>query len=229
LSTNTPPKIKQRIVGAVVLLTVALVLLPNLLRGPKDDRLQPFITPIPPEPILVDPLPIAEKDQYAVPELPVPASEMVSGSTADDASIPALNEEIPLVAAPPLVQTLKPKAANVQSEKLAVPQRQVAPRKSEPAAKETATTAPSNPKAQLGSDEWMIQVGSFGSQANALFLRDQLQAKHFDAVVEKSSEAGKASYRVRVGPEIYRKDAVATQARLKKEMGLDGLVMRRVQ
>ena len=81
----------------------------------------------------------------------------------------------------------------------------------------------------MSSDSWVIQVGSFSSEANAFALRNQLQIKGFTSFVDRSQGAGSASFRVRVGPEILRSEATRIQSRLKKEMALDGVVMRRVQ
>jgi DedD protein len=72
---------------------------------------------------------------------------------------------------------------------------------------------------------WMIQVGSFASRDNALSLRDQLRASGFSALVESVDDQGRASYRVRVGPEIDRVGAEAVRQRLRDELGLNGIVV----
>jgi DedD protein len=61
---------------------------------------------------------------------------------------------------------------------------------------------------------WAIQVGSFASRENAERLARQLKGKGFAASVSQSS-VGKRLWRVRVGPEADRAAAVALGAKLR--------------
>ena len=56
----------------------------------------------------------------------------------------------------------------------------------------------------------MIQVASFSSRDNAENLTQKLRDEKFDAFVEPAQVKGKRVYRVRVGPEIDRRQADAT-------------------
>ncbi len=73
---------------------------------------------------------------------------------------------------------------------------------------------------------WVVQVGSFGSQANATKLRDQLRGGGLSAFVETVTVQGKSAYRVRVGPETSKKRAQAAQQKVKEQFGVNGFVTR---
>lgn len=228
MSTNNPSKIKQRIVGGLVLLLVALVLLPNVLRSPNDERIVPLVTKMPDEPQFEEPLPSVDQKEFSVPEMPAPASD-VQWEESKPQGETTPEQDTTLTNVVPTLEPVQEKAPVVETQNATPPAAAPKPVKVPVvpapalAAKEKAV------KPKMGSDAWVIQVGSFSSETNAFALRDQLQAKGFTSFVEKSQGAGSASFRVRVGPEILRSEATSIQSRLKKEMALDGVVMRRVQ
>ena len=79
---------------------------------------------------------------------------------------------------------------------------------------------------RMGLSVWAIQLGSFGESKNALGLRDRLRAKGYRVFVQPAySDAGLVT-RVFVGPELYRDEANAVRDRLYAETTLDGLVVR---
>ena len=91
---------------------------------------------------------------------------------------------------------------------------------------ETAPDAGAEP-ASKELTGWVVQVGSF-SRANADKLNDQLrQAEYRSYVVDKpvTAKDGSLLYRVRIGPEVLRSEALKLKAELKKEMKLDGFVL----
>ena len=74
---------------------------------------------------------------------------------------------------------------------------------------------------------WVVQVGSF-SRANADKLNDRLRAAEYRAYVVDvpvTAKDGTLLYRVRIGPEVLRSEALKLKAELKKEMKLDGFVL----
>lgn len=78
-----------------------------------------------------------------------------------------------------------------------------------------------------GLTGWVVQVGSF-SRGNADKLDDRLrQAGYRSYVVDEPVKSGDGSllYRVRIGPEVLRSEALKLKAELKKEMKLDGFVL----
>ena len=96
-------------------------------------------------------------------------------------------------------------------------------------ANEPAPTAP-EASAELENKDltgWVVQVGSF-SRANSDKLNEQLrEAGYRSYVVDNpvTAKDGSLLYRVRIGPEVLRSEALKLKAELKKEMNLDGFVL----
>ena len=70
-----------------------------------------------------------------------------------------------------------------------------------------------------------LQVGTFGSNENAEKMRDQMREAGYTAFVHKSTSKGKASYKVRVGPELERSVLEKIKAELKKSKKIDAYVV----
>ena len=96
-------------------------------------------------------------------------------------------------------------------------------------ANEPAPTAP-EARAEMENKDltgWVVQVGSF-SRANSDKLNEQLrEAGYRSYVVDNpvTAKDGSLLYRVRIGPEVLRSEALKLKAELKKEMNLDGFVL----
>ncbi len=78
-----------------------------------------------------------------------------------------------------------------------------------------------------GLTGWVVQVGSF-SRKNADKLNDKLRTAGYRAyVVDEPVTAGDGAmlYRVRVGPEALRSEALKLKTELKQDQGLDGFVL----
>ena len=116
------------------------------------------------------------------------------------------------------------------------PQEQsTAPADAEPATPETVAAAAGGggkPAEDAEADNkgltgWVVQVGSF-SRGNADKLNDKLRAAGYRSYVADEAVKGKDDtllYRVRVGPEILRSEALKLKEKLKKEMKLEGIVL----
>lgn len=190
---------KQRIVGAFVLVALAAIIIPMLLDFRKDEGVLEQSVDIPPKPkdVTVQVLPLIHPDK---PDLPPPAAGQVP-------QVQATQEEPSQDQAPPPLPTSPTADTSAQ----------LPPRHDTSAA--AASAAP-------GPAAWAVQVGSFSSQSHALALRDKLREKHFTAYVEKVTlDSGQSSYRVRVGPQLLRSDAEETQHRLQREARLSGIVV----
>lgn len=72
---------------------------------------------------------------------------------------------------------------------------------------------------------WAVQVGSFSRETNALVLRDQLREAGFDAFARQSGSNGDAIWRVRVGPVPTRDEAESLGQRVEDERGESVLVV----
>lgn len=184
MSTNL--LLKQRLVGAVVLVALAVIFIPMLLEGPNQ-------TLVP----KVEELPEPEEMRQ---EVRTPVAPMM-------VELPAEPEQSILTE--PLPQ--EPETPPVVEEVITPPP---PPEKTLPLAEKHAA---------LGN--WVVQVGSFSNERNALGLRDKLRKSGFVTQVEKVKVSGKWLYRVRVGPFLERSQADSTNKQLTSKFKFKGRVM----
>jgi len=77
----------------------------------------------------------------------------------------------------------------------------------------------------VGLNAWVVQLGSFSSEANAQALNKKLRDAGYPAFVEPLRQKNSVAYRVRVGPELKYSDAQSLLESIKKSMKLDGIVI----
>ena len=181
---------KQRIVGAIVLVALAVIFIPMLLPGSRDIGFSDNGSPIPPKPAELENLKVLELEKPQ----PVPTPREIVRTPIDEHSPVAPPEDVEAPA----------------TDKTPLPEETLPAKTTSEAAQPAATT----PKA------WAVQVGSFTQRDNAMRLRDQLRSKGYKAFVEQITSADKNFYRVRVGPEVSREKAVALQKDLQSKMKL---------
>jgi DedD protein len=183
---------KQRIIGAIVLVALAVIFIPMLLPGSRDIGFTDSGSPIPPKPTELENLKVLELEKPQ----PAPIPREIVRTPIDERSpaAPAEEVEAPSADKKPLPEETMPA----------------------PATSQAAQSAVTTPKA------WAVQVGSFTQRENAMRLRDQLRSKGYKAFVEQITSADKTFYRVRVGPEVSRDKAVALQKDLQSKMKLQG-------
>ncbi len=192
---------KQRLVGALVLLSGGVVLWSVLFTGPaayKVDR----DTQIPSAPPLSVPEPIA-------PTRPDNISEVSKAEPLPEPPVPALTVPSPASPSPH-----SPESAEIPSEAKSA-------KSSDPVEK----TAPLlNPESGL-ANAWVIQVASFSSAANAEKLKERLQAKGYKAYVRAAPTAkGTVLQRVFVGPELKEATALKQKAEIESSFKLKALI-----
>jgi len=72
---------------------------------------------------------------------------------------------------------------------------------------------------------WTLQLGAFSDEKNAFDLRDKLRKKGYKAYTQ--AFPGDELTRVYVGPEVQRSEIETLQAKLKKELKLKDIYIRR--
>jgi DedD protein len=234
-------RVKERLVGATILVVLIILIVPELLSGPKAP-----MTPAPPASaagpdevvrnVTVDlatsKTTPAENTGASAAPLPAenapaagaaPGDSVPGGAAPGDAAAPgtALDAEpAPIVAAPnrtptpPTIATLKAQ----QPEHSARPELE-----SEPSGPRSAPQAPkagtANETAPAGASgrHWAVQLGSFASRANAEKLVRQRKPRDASLYVSPSGKGPSLRYRVRIGPLADRDAAERMVAKLKKE------------
>ena len=196
--------LKQRLIGAVVLVSLAVIFIPIILEGP-DDEWTPRSHSLPDKPQL---------DYRADMELVLPPPVQVD-EQPDTTEVEV--EETPLTGEQSVTKTIKPVAAPPASA-------------SKPAKSETTTRPLAKPELSAAAlskslKGWFVQVGSFGQEMNAKGLQDRLVASGFKAKLQEIEIGNKRAYRVLVGPSATRADAEKQAASLKSGQQLKGMVV----
>ncbi|GJM09593.1 MAG: hypothetical protein DHS20C11_18690 [Lysobacteraceae bacterium] len=189
--------LKQRVVGASVLVVMAVIFVPMVLDGPATDSVLIVDLEIPQSgqdtQSRVLPLDLGESAEPQEPRtLPVP--------------IPVDDNEPANEAVAPSGEASQPVSAAVEQP---VDTTEAAP----------ALPVPSNrddPADAVLSGDWSFQVGSFSDQNRADRLIESLRSEGFPAYSEKASINGASRTRVRVGPFVTRGDAEAASSSLRQ-------------
>lgn len=206
---------KQRMVGALVLIGVAVIFLPMLFtRQDETHHVQVDAPAAPQAPVApqvqVEPVPVPEPQ--ALPQEPVPSDDDLS----DGAQAPTM----PIAPAPPAVKPVTPPAAAAKpATKPATAPAAPAPAPA-PAVAKPAT--PSGVDANGLSVSWSVQLASMSNRANADNLQKTLRTQGYNAYIRTADGVN----RVFVGPLIERAEADRLRDQLDKQQKLKGIVVR---
>jgi DedD protein len=202
---------KQRLTGAVILVALFVLLVPELLTGPRqgevpegaptDEGMRRYTID------LDAAAPPAQPDNSAAqPPVVLPPMEHARAQPGEEAApAPAAPEP-----AAPAATSVAPRSATPGPANVPVPA-QVAPA--------SVTPAPSGARGGFA-----VQLGTFGSRENADKLVRDMTAKGFAALIAPYTKEGHELYRVRVGPLRDRAAAEALAAQLRR-MGQSGSVV----
>lgn len=205
-------RVKERLIGASILVALIVLVVPELLSGPRPSALsapRPATAPEPTRNVTVDlatsKAPANSEVEPAVtpgsPSSPGQSAAMSASEGAAVAPAPPVAAS-PVVAAPPVAPPSVVAAAAATSSSTAAPAR--------PGAVETAVSSPISLRAA-----WAVQLGSFANRSNAENLSHQLKGQGFPVYVLPGGSGASVRYRVRVGPLANRDTAERTAAKLK--------------
>ncbi|TBW54752.1 sporulation protein [Marinobacter halodurans] len=221
--------LKQRIVGALVLISLAVIFVPMLFDEPHTERTTQKIK-LPEEP--------------AFPSVDIQGQVGQQSASSGDQeasqdSAPAYTIEEPKAAAPTVATPSEGSAPTAEQETAPAPAPAPEPApKPQPApsgntAKAAANAAtPSEPEPtedaeykQTMKGAWLVQLGSFGNEKNALRLRDEVRDKGYAAYTENVKRGDITLTRVFSGPFVSEDEAKSAKSRLDKAFNLNSLVM----
>ena len=194
--------LKERIVGAVVLVTVVVLVVPVFLDGPDA-----------PAEVTSEPVLLPGQDKQDVKTVVLDRERTVPIPNASDA------------AAEPEPSTANEVPDDVHDDAPAdKPVSQPQP--------DAVTRPPPEPAAASSGDDsrepatgmWAVQLGSFANRDNAEKLAAGLRKQDYAAFLSRLEAAGGVRHRVRVGPLPSRESAEAMAARL-KDFGHEGQVV----
>ncbi len=207
---------KQRMVGALVLIAVAVIFLPMLFTREDETRQVQVEAPAAPQApaasrVQVDPVPVPEPQ--VLPQEPVPGDDDMSSNQP-----PAMP-----IAPAPTAQTAPAASASKPAAKPAP-----APAPAASPAATPAPAAPAKPAAPAGVDanglsiSWSVQLASMSNRANADNLQKTLRTQGYNAYIRTADGVN----RVFVGPLIERAEADRLRDQLDKQQKLKGIVVR---
>jgi DedD protein len=210
--------LKERLVGAAVLVAIGVWLIPWVLDGPEtplDTGASSLQLPPAEEPMPMRTQTLRLGDSAGSADAAAPAT---AEATEPQAIAPPANAEPPPAQAP----VAKDDAAEQPAASVALAETRPA------AADEPADEAPaSTPRAAVAAapapkpaqsapaGEWIVQLGSFGEEGNARRLAQRASTFGYKADVSSTRSNGRTLYRVRVGPATTRGKADATASALR--------------
>jgi DedD protein len=192
-------RIRERLVGAIALVAIVVILVPELLTGPRSSAPPATSDAAAPVRSVTIDLTTGERGTIARPRpSAAPASEDAAVTHEATAAAPPLASPL---TAPPAAPSPPPASA--------------------PSSLEGSPSAAAIPaaaaNANAGPQGWVVQLGSFASRDNAERFASSLRSKGYAAFVAEFRGSGRVLFRVRVGPEQDRTRAEAIGARLARE------------
>jgi len=194
--------LKERIIGAVVLVFVAVLVVPIFLDGPPDEQ-ETISTSV------TLPGQSGEDRQQQTIVLnrdrsePVPATRAESTPAAATPTV-AATQSLPDPEVEPVDE------AQVVETTVPQPEPEVPPA-NDPVEETTVQTATTS-----ATGMWAVQLGSFSNQQNAEKLAASLRDQGYAAFLSQLERSGTALHRVRIGPQKDRAGAEQIAAQLAK-------------
>lgn len=212
--------LKQRIVGALVLVCLAVIFVPMIFDEPHSDRTSTSVK-IPEEPPFPE-VNTPEKDfpeppSYRMEEPSTPSdSEPVAGSTE--------TAEMPQEQAPEPTAAEKPQPAQVE-EQAAEPVAS-SPEESVTSAADSESSEEKGSADYTRSLEgaWVVQLGSFGNADNARRLRDKVREMGHSSHIQEVVRGDSTLTRVFSGPYVDKAEAEKAKQKLDDAFSINSLV-----
>ncbi|SDZ28819.1 SPOR domain-containing protein [Pseudomonas sp. NFIX28] len=210
---------KQRMVGALVLVALAVIFLPMLFSREDEQRHVNVEAPAVPQAPAVTQLqvePVIVPEPQALPQEPVPSDEEVAQQAAPSMPIAPNTPAAPPAPVTPPVAASKPVAPSAPVAKPAAPAQPIAAAPAKPGA------TPSRVDANGLSVSWSVQLASLSSRESAENLQKTLRSQGYNAYIRSAD----GKNRVFVGPLIERAEADRLRDLLSRQQNLKGFVVR---
>lgn len=176
----------QRIIGVVVLLSLAVIFLPFL--SSKHEKESP------------------DNNGSNIPPMPENVSTIVYRLSEGGVFL----SDAPQIAPAPPAQPVNGGEASVPEQSAEKGQERVPP----------------VAKFDGASSAWIVQLGTFSQEQNALTLRNKLRAQGYPTFIEKFKSESGDLWRLSIGPELSVKRAEKLKADVEKMSGLQGMLVR---
>ncbi|MEW5545952.1 SPOR domain-containing protein [Pseudomonas soli] len=206
---------KQRMVGALVLVALAVIFLPMLFT--REDEMRQVRVEAPEAPAMPN-LPQVQVEPVQVPEpQPLPEQSDQPVVVVDESTAPVATPSQPITPAPTAAQPQPKPQTSVPPPAVA----KVEPRPT-PAAAAAKPAAPSKIDVNGLPVSWSIQLASLSNRAGAENLQKTLRSQGYNAYIRSADGMN----RVFVGPLIERAEAERLRDVINRQQNLKGIVVR---
>jgi DedD protein len=221
---------RERLIGAAILVIIAVILIPWLVSHSHQPREQ------------VRTLPVPNVESASAPAVltlpPVPGSQVAVARTdsaskdASNAPRDAVKIVVPATAAP-IVARHEKKQARPKSSTVSTPANTATkrakkvsnrPSRTESASKPTAHSTIAKAGSGIEKGDWYLQVASFTSLKNASAMVEKLEQAGFVAAIAPHEAKDKTWHRVRVGPYPDKASAQKAATRVRSVSGSKSIV-----
>ena len=197
--------LKQRLLGAVVLIALAIIFVPMFLSGPAPQQTSETVN------LAIPPAPDREFQNRVLPVDATPnAAKADTGTTQ-----PVTNAPLATVETPPRPAEI-PQPTEPVATAPATPTPAATPPKTETAPAKAEATKADNLPGRAANGRFYVHLGVYTVTKNADDLVASLKQGGMPAFTEASEAQGKAASRVRVGPYEDRAAAEAVRLRIKQ-------------
>ena len=209
---------KQRMVGALVLVALAVIFLPMLFT--REDEMRQVRVEAPQAPAMPS-LPEVKVDPVAVPEpQPLPEEPQQPPVVVNESSAPVATPSQPITPSPQTQAQVQPKPQTPVPTPAPAAKAETRPAvTSAPAA---TASAPSKIDANGLPVSWSIQLASLSNRAGAESLQKTLRSQGYNAYLRSAGGLN----RVYVGPLIERSEAERLRDVINRQQNLKGIVVR---
>lgn len=236
------PLLKQRLVGAAVIIACAVIFIPMLV---DEDALQDTLDRdrldvLAPEPDSATPItPVDENlveqteraargasrdtEPTLIGQDQAPRSEVETIPAQPLSQTPASDEE--RQTASRTVSTAEKASADSIARPATVGTNSPRSEPTSPAATRAEPAPAAEPPAAVRRGAWAVQLGSFSSEGSARAIERRVRDAGYPAFVDAVRSGDGTVYRVRVGPELLRANAETTRAQLQQLLKINGIVM----
>lgn len=207
---------KQRMVGALVLVALAVIFLPMLFSRQDEQRQVTVEAPAAPQAPSVPQVqvePVVVPEPQALPQEPVPSDDDIAQQ--EESSLPVA-PTAPVAPAPVVKPVTPPPAPAPVSKPTTAPSQPITAAPGKP------DTTQSRVDANGLSVSWSVQLASLSNRASAENLQKTLRSQGYNAYIRTAD----GKNRVFVGPLIERAEADRLRDLLNRQQNLKGFVVR---
>jgi DedD protein len=215
--------VKERLTGAIILVVLIVLLVPELLSGPSRSAPAPQAAATSSEepPLRSYTIDLADESHTAATSAGTSdALPQTSGPAQPPGIVERATAETP-TSEQPAAAGSSAEAVRSAPETSSPAQHDTPKEQPQPAVQRQTATASAQRAPIAAADKasssggWMVQLGVFANRANADRLAQELKSRGFHAQVSENSAGGRLLWRVRAGPVAERTAAEQLSARLR--------------